>query len=85
MTANHQAERPAGIFNEEHVRETAKGFTNVPGVVHLELGTTLAGVKRHVSELRAKKFLTLICCMAASLLSLVFLLHSPSAPSIPTK
>ena len=50
---------------------------NVPDVAHLELGTTLAGVKRHVSELRVKKFLTLICCMAASLLFLVALLHKP--------
>ena len=45
-----------------------------PDVVHLELGTTLAGVKRYVFELRVKKFLTLMCCMAASPLLLVFLL-----------
>ena len=58
---------------------------NVPGVAKLELGTKLAGVKRHVSELYVKKFSTLICSMAASFLSRLFLWTSLSVPSIPTK
>ena len=68
-----------------HARVIAKDFMNVPGVANLELATTLAGAKPLVSEPIVQKFSTLICCMAASSLSRVFLLLPPSVPSIPTK
>ena len=73
------------MFNEGHARETAKDFMNVPGVAKLELGTTLAGVKRRVSELHVENFSTLLCCMAASFLSRLFFWTSLSVLSSPTK
>ena len=63
----------------------AKDSTDGPVAAKLELGTTPAAVRRLASELRVKKFLTLICHVAESLMSRVVVLQNLSVPSSPTK
>ena len=52
---------------------------------HRTLVMTLAGVKLLVSERCVKKFLMLICRLAAPLLLYVFLRSTSSLPAFPTK
>ena len=69
MTANHQNGKVCWHFQRGTCTRDCKRLHEC---ARCTSDTTPANVKRHVSELRVKKFLTLISCMAASLLSLVF-------------
>ena len=85
VTANHQNGKVCWHFQRETCTRDCKRLHECARCGKLELGTTLAGVKHHVSELCVKKFSTLIRSMAASFLSRLFLWTSLSVPSIPTK
>ena len=84
MTANHQSGKVCWHFQRGTCTRDCKMLHECAGCGAAGIGYDACRCQAS-RELRVKKFLTLICCMAASLLFLVFLLHSPSAPSIPTK